>query len=134
MTRLSMTNVLAGDVGGTSTRLGVFALSSPRPRAVAARTFRTLDFGDLPAMISTFLDGEARQAASIAAACFGVAGPVTDDVADLTNVPWRVDAKRVATRFGFAHVSLLNDLEAMAYAVPVLTDAETRVLQEGRPV
>src|SRR6185369_2649638 len=133
MTRLSMTNVLAGDVGGTSTRLGVFDLSSSRPRAVAARTFRTLDFGDLSAMISTFLDSDAR-AASIAAACFGVAGPVTGDVADLTNVPWRVQAKRIAAAFGFAHVSLLNDLEAMAYAVPVLADGEVRVLQEGRPV
>lgn len=130
---MSMTNVLAGDVGGTSTRLGVFDLSSSRPRAVAARTFRTLDFGDLSAMISTFLDSDAR-AASIAAACFGVAGPVTGDVADLTNVPWRVQAKRIAAAFGFAHVSLLNDLEAMAYAVPVLADGEVRVLQEGRPV
>jgi glucokinase len=112
----------------------VFDLSSSRPRPVVARTFRTLDFSDLSTMISTFLDGEAHGAASIAAACFGVAGPVSGEVAELTNVPWRVEAKRVASCFGFPHVSLLNDLEAMAYSVPVLADAEVRVIQKGRPV
>jgi glucokinase len=131
---LSMTNVLVGDVGGTSTRLGVFEPTSSRPRALAIRTFRTLDFSSLLDMISAFLDGEASSASSIASACFGVAGPVDGDVADLTNVPWRVDASRVARTFGLARVNLLNDLEALAYALPALVDSEVRVLQTGRPV
>src|ERR1043165_25843 len=104
MNRLSMTNVLAGDVGGTSTRLGVFDLSSSRPRAPPSRTFRTLDFDKLSAMIAAFLDSGARSA-PIEAACFGVAGPVSDEVADLTKVPWRVEARRVASDFGFARRS-----------------------------
>jgi glucokinase len=131
---LSMTNVLAGDVGGTSTRLGVFERTSSRPRTLAIRTFRTLDFSGLPDMISTFLDGEACSASSIASACFGVAGPVAGDVADLTNVPWRVDASLVARAFGLARVNLLNDLEALAYALPALVDSEVHILQTGRPV
>ena len=131
---MSMTNVLAGDVGGTSTRLGVFERTSSRPRALVVRTFRTLDYSGLPDMISAFLDGEARSAASIASACFGVAGPVAGDVADLTNIPWRVEASRVARAFGLARVDLLNDLEALAYALPALVDSEVRVLQAGRPV
>src|SRR5437660_12640509 len=116
MSRLSMTNVLAGDVGGTTTRLGVFAQSSSRPRPLAVRPFRTLDFPDLPAMISVFLGGAAGNASSIASACFGVAGPVAGGVADLTNVPWRVDAHTVARTFALGRVNLLNDLEAMAYS------------------
>jgi glucokinase len=129
-----MTNVLAGDVGGTSTRLGVFEGTSSRPRALAVRTFRTLDFSGLPDMISAFLDGEAHSASSITSACFGVAGPVAGDVADLTNIPWHVDANRVARAFGLARVNLLNDLEALAYALPALVDSEVRVLQPGRAV
>src|SRR6266853_1523831 len=134
MKRLSMTNVLAGDVGGTTTRLGLFDVSSTRPRALTIRALRTLDFPDLAVMISSFLDSEASGASSIGSACFGVAGPVAGDVADLTNVPWRVDANRVAKTFGLPRVSLLNDLEAMAYSLPVLLDSEVRVLQAGRPV
>jgi glucokinase len=134
MKRLSMTNVLAGDVGGTSTRLGVFEATSSRPRALVVRTFRTLDFSGLPEMISTFLKSETTGASSIGSACFGVAGPVNDEVADLTNVPWHVDASNVAHTFGLGRVKLLNDLEALAYALPVLIDSEVRVLQAGRPV
>jgi glucokinase len=134
MNRLSMTNVLAGDIGGTSTRLGVFDITSSRPRTLVIRTFRTLDFSGLPEMISIFLDGQTPSGSSIGAACFGVAGPVHDGVADLTNVPWHVDADSVARTFGLAQVRLLNDLEALAYSLPVLIDSEVHVLQAGRPV
>jgi glucokinase len=130
---MSMVNLLAGDVGGTTTRLGLFEKTSSRPRQVAAREFTTLDFTDLPSMIAAFLRAESRTHVPIAAACFGVAGPVTGDTAKLTNIPWRVDAPDVARAFGLPHVRLLNDLEAMAYAVPVLTASEIHVLQEGRP-
>jgi glucokinase len=54
---MSMDNLLAGDVGGTNTRLGLFEKHSPRPRLIAAREFATLDFPDLPAMIAAFLPG-----------------------------------------------------------------------------
>jgi glucokinase len=129
---MSMVNLLAGDVGGTTTRLGLFEKTSSRPRQVAAREFATLDFTDLPSMVAAFLRAESRTDVPIAAACFGVAGPVVDDTAKLTNIPWRVDGRDVARAFGVPHVRLLNDLEAMAYAVPVLTASEIHVLQEGR--
>src|SRR5712692_9569204 len=112
--------ILAGDVGGTKTRLGLFEPVPVRPRPLAVRIFVTLDFDDLTTMVAAFLEDDAIKGASIEAACFGVAGPVIGDVAQLTNVPWRVDARRVATEFKWPRVSLLNDLQATAYAVPVL--------------
>jgi glucokinase len=129
---MSMVNLLAADIGGTTTRLGLFEKTPHRPRLVAAREFPTLDFPDLPSMIAVFLRAESRTDVPIASACFGVAGPVTGDTAKLTNIPWRVDAADVARAFGVPHVRLLNDLEAMAYAVPVLEASETHVLQEGQ--
>ena len=132
---MSMVNVLAGDVGGTNTRLGLFEKTSSRPRSLAVREFATLDFPDLSAMIVAFLHAEGHGDAKIDSACFGVAGPVLGDVADLTNTPWRVDAKAVARGLTLpsSRVRLLNDLEAMAYSVPVLRDEEVHVLQAGRP-
>jgi glucokinase len=128
-----MVNLLAGDVGGTTTRLGLYEKTAARPRRLASRDFRTLDFPDLPSMIDAFLRIEGRSEAPLAAACFGVAGPVTGERATLTNIPWRVDAAQVARAHGLARVRLLNDLEAMAYAVPVLEDDEVHVLHAGRP-
>ena len=128
---MSMVNLLAGDVGGTTTRLGLFEKTPRRPRAVAVREFPTLDFPDLPAMIAAFLRAESLTRVPIAAACFGVAGPVTGEAASLTNVRWRVDGGDVARAFTLSRVLLLNDLEAMAYAVPLLEESEVHVLQAG---
>ena len=125
--------LLAGDIGGTKTLLGLFDPRTTRPEPILVRSFGTLDYADLPSMIEEFLRDEAAPPRAIEAACFGVAGPVIDDSADLTNVPWRVDARQVVRRFTLQRVSLLNDLQAMAYAVPVLRGAEVHVLQEGEP-
>ena len=115
--------ILAGDIGGTKTLLGIFDAAPARPRAAFVRSYGTLDYDDLSVMIAEFLkDGETRPDA-IDAACFGVAGPVMDGAAQLTNVSWKVDARRVAGDFGFRGVSLLNDLEAMGYAIPALRES-----------
>jgi glucokinase len=97
---------------------------------VAVRAFGTLDFADLPSMITAFMDSDDTRGRSISTACFGVAGPVIGEAAELTNVPWRVDARHVATALG-VRVKLLNDLEALAYSVPVLQSSELHALQEG---
>jgi glucokinase len=123
--------ILAGDIGGTKTQLGLFDSVPARPRPIAIRTFGTLDYPDLPSMITTFMEGEETRGSSISTACFGVAGPVIGESAELTNVPWQVDARQVATRFGMTRVRLLNDLQAMAYSIPVLHASEVHVLQEG---
>jgi len=123
--------ILAGDIGGTKTLLGLFDSVPARPKPIAVRAFGTLDFPDLPSMIARFMESEGTRSASIANACFGVAGPVIGESAELTNVPWRVDARHVATTFGMTRVRLLNDLQAMAYSIPVLQASEVHVLQEG---
>ena len=102
--------ILAGDIGGTSTRLGLFDPARPRPRQLAIQVFTTLDFPDLPSMIAAFLQAGSIDRATIDRACFGVAGPVVDDAARLTNVPWRVDGRTVAKALALKRVSVLNDL------------------------
>ena len=127
--------ILAGDLGGTKTLVGLFeppgvgGQPDERPRSLATREYRTLDFDGLGEIVQTFLD-EVR-APRIQAACVGVAGPVTGLVARLTNVPWLADAALVAEILDGCPVRLLNDLEAMAHAIPVLEPDERAVLQEG---
>ncbi len=123
--------LLAGDVGGTKTLLGLFARAQPRPVRIRARPYGTLDYRALPDMVDAFLRESGTAPAEIGTACFGAAGPVIDQAATLTNVPWRVDAREVSRAFPFESVHLLNDLQAMAYSVWVLNDSELLVLQEG---
>jgi glucokinase len=123
--------ILAGDIGGTKTLIGLFEFDARRPVAVNARSFPTTEYPGLPAIIDAFFAGESARPA-IEAAAFGVAGPVINQSAEMTNVTWRVDGAELSRVFSFPRVRLLNDLEAMAYGVPVLDPSELTPLQEGR--
>jgi glucokinase len=121
--------LLASDVGGTKTLMGLYRPGGERPAPAVVREYATPDFNSLDDIVQTFL--EETGASDIDAACIGVAGPVTGLVARLTNVPWLADASLLAERLDDRPVQLVNDLEAMANAVPVLEPDELAVLQGG---
>ena len=124
--------LLAADVGGTKSLVGLFRRGSDRPEQRVVREYTTLDFDSLDEILTTFLDETGTS--GVDGVCVGVAGPVSGLVARLTNVPWLADASPMAERFPGRPVLLLNDLEAMAYSVAVLEPEELCVLQEGVPV
>jgi len=97
------------------------------------REFATLAFQNLGDMIESLLKANSVAAADVDAACFGAAGPIADNVVRLTNVPWPIDGGELAERFDFdpERTVLVNDLEATAYAMPVLEPKEVVVLQGG---
>ncbi len=123
--------LLAADVGGTKTLIGTFAAprSEGRPEPRVMREFATLDFDSLQDLVETFV--EETGANGVGAVCVGVAGPVSGFSARLTNVPWIADVSFAVERFDGCPVRLVNDLEALAQAVPLLEPSELRVLQEG---
>jgi glucokinase len=123
--------LLAADVGGTKTLLGLFKEAPERPQSIEVGEFVTLDYDSLVPMIREFLKAEGVDARAIKAASLGVAGAVTDQVARLTNVPWLVDAEDISQAASLARVHVLNDLQAMAYSVPVLEPSELAILQHG---
>lgn len=123
--------LLAGDVGGTKTLLGVFSPAPERPRAVEIGEFVTLDYYGLEPMVREFLKAQNIEPRHIDAACFGVAGAVTEQVARLTNVPWVVDATIVTETLGIRRAQVINDLVALAYGVPLLEGEELATLQQG---
>ena len=125
--------LLAGDLGGTKTLLGLFRQTgTARPEMVVTHEFATLEFPSGGDILAAFLQKVDVAADAIDAACFGVPGPVIDQHAQLTNVDWGVDAGELQAKLKLKHVHLLNDLEAMAHVVPVLRDDELLVLQKGK--
>jgi glucokinase len=125
--------LLAGDVGGTKTFMGLFSHGTARPDVVDVRSYRTLDFSDLGTLTKQFLRDADVTPSDIEVASFGVAGPVNGSRARLTNIPWIVDVDAVRGDLAIPQAHLLNDLEALAWSVPVLSDAEIVVLREGTP-
>ena len=123
--------LLAGDVGGTKTLLGLFSTAPERPAPIEVGEFVTLEYGGLESMIREFLRARSVEPRRIDAACFGVAGAITNEVARLTNVPWLVDRAVVSEEIGLRRCRVINDLEALAYSVPVLNGEELATLQHG---
>jgi glucokinase len=124
--------LLAGDVGGTKTLLGLFSNDEERPAPIEVGEFVTLDYDGLESMIREFLGAWKIDPRTLASTCIGVAGAVTDQVARLTNVPWEVDGDAIGNALGLRRSVVINDLEALAYAVPWLEPSELSVLQEGQ--
>jgi glucokinase len=122
--------LLAGDLGGTKTLLGLYEPDAVRPVPVDVREFTTLDYGGLGPMVDDFLSGVQTPRTEIDATVIGVAGPVIDQEAVLTNVPWRVSARAVGARAHLGSVVLVNDVEAMAYAVDALAPDEQVTLHD----
>jgi glucokinase len=124
--------IIAGDLGGTKTLLGLFERAQRRPRPVVARGYPTQEFDSFTAILDTFRR-DLGTPLEIDAAAIGVAGPIVDQQARLTNIPWDVSAREIGTYFKVRRVALLNDLEAMATSVALLEGEEVVALQRGEP-
>jgi glucokinase len=122
--------LLAGDIGGTKTRLAAFELVDGRLETVVDQTFRSLDYPSLDALVQPFV---ATHGLRLDGAGFGVAGPVKQGRVLATNLPWVVDAAQLAGELKLAEVALLNDLEAIAAGLAALHDDDFAVLNPGSP-
>jgi glucokinase len=122
--------IVGGDVGGTKTLLGVFESAAHRPRLVDTFGYVNAEYGRFADILDEFTRA-IGPAHTIDALVIGVAGPVVANAARLTNISWDITAADIAARLGARRVQLLNDLEALATSVEVLTPDEVTVLQEG---
>jgi glucokinase len=124
--------LLAGDVGGTKTLLGLFERQHPRPVPLAVHSYATASYSRFADILDAFA-GDLKERVTVEAVAMGVAGPVVDGRATLTNVGHHIVAAEVGARFGARDARLLNDLEAMASSVEVLAADELLTLQDGTP-
>ncbi len=121
--------LVAGDIGGTKT---ILTLVDPKRGArdpLYEHTFLSNEFDCLESMIREFWRNAGAfpgyLGEKMLEGSFGVAGPVVDGRAQLSNLPWAIDAKMLKTNLGWKSVVLLNDLEALAWAVSQLEREDT---------
>ena len=115
--------ILAGDVGGTKTDLGLFKHSAGTLELVREHRYATAKFDSLEAVCVDFVG-----AGAVNAACLGVPGPIIDGRAHATNVPWELSSATLSRALKGVPVRLLNDLAAIAYGMVNLKPSEFVVL------
>ena len=123
--------LLVGDVGGTKTDLAIYASGSNPHAPLFRQQFHSADYPSLQAMVSEFLASAKTQ---FNQAVFDVAGPVINRSAVTTNLPWVMNEDLLARDLNLKSVHLMNDLEAVARAIPVLRDSDLVTLNVGAPI
>ncbi len=121
--------VLAGDIGGTKTHLGLYSMANKRPALIKMSTYASRQAESLSEMVHQFLGNEST---AIEAACFGVAGPVLNGGCKVTNLEWAVTEEEIRQNFNIEKVGIINDLMAIGYGLNVLEESETLTLNPGK--
>jgi glucokinase len=133
------TMILAGDIGGTKSNLGLFLPEGQVLRAVFRRRLATRDYAGLEDLIEAFLqqattEDENLNRLAIDAAGFGVAGVVTGGRHYSENLPWVLDVSDLARSLKLKNIQLLNDLAATALSLNRLPANDLVILNHGAPV
>src|SRR5436305_6760437 len=121
--------ILAGDIGGTNSRLAIF---DPQLRQLEQGVIKNAGRGSFSKIVAEFLSQ--HRTAQIDRACFGVAGPVADGRVTLTNLMWQLDAQSLASDLSIPKIALINDLVAHAEGIELLKPEHLVTIQAGDPV
>jgi glucokinase len=122
--------VLAGDVGGTNARLAMVELDGHTARIVRQSRYRSGDYPGLSPIVLRFCE----EVGSLPdRACFGIACPVAGDDCTAPNLPWTINARRLAAEIGVPRSAIINDFVAVGHGIDLLGPADLATLQEGSP-
>ncbi len=129
-----MIRILAGDIGGTRTRLWIAECAGTECRPQHKQEVQSRSYTGLVPILDQFL----RHAPEIDAVCLGIAGPIRETPSgqrvNVTNLPWTIEGRVLADTFGFTRVRLINDFQAVGYGIEALQEDDFLLLQAGEPV
>jgi glucokinase len=123
--------LIAGDIGGTKTDLAIYSTDSGPHTPLAETERHSADYPSLQAMVAEFL-GQVKMSVDVAS--FDVAGPVINGHVKTTNLPWVMDEDTLAKDLNLKAAHLMNDLEAVARAVPALRAEDVVTINKGEAV
>jgi glucokinase len=119
--------VLAGDAGATKTSLALFKWENSHSTLLHEEKYRSQDYENIIGLINDFQ----KELPHPDAICLGVAGPTLNGHAKLTNINWEINSGEISAQMGLPEVYLINDLEAAAYGLAMLTEKDITVLHKG---
>lgn len=122
--------LLVGDIGGTKTALGLAETDGGAVRLGETRCYPSTGFASLDQIVQLYLR---ETGATCRFAVFAVAGPVHDQRCETTNLPWVLDAEALEQSLELTCVELINDLEAVAWGVPILSSDDLAEIYPGDP-
>jgi glucokinase len=134
--------VLAGDIGGTNSRLAIFDAAGdpadPKLTPLFEETYPSASHPSLDVIAEAVVKAATAEigakAAAVESACLGIAGPIENNMCRATNLPWVVDGRALSSRLGIPRVRLVNDFFAAALGVTAVSSSDLAPLGGSPPV
>lgn len=118
--------ILAGDIGGTNTRLAIF---DENHRVMGkVYQFRTGDGSNLIPQMRSVLNSATDKPTR---ACLAMAGPIIDGVCDSNNIKRKFYAHEIQKETRLASLTMINDLVANAAGIESLSRSEMVTILKG---
>jgi len=123
--------ILAADVGGTKTNMGLFSIKHSSLQLLKEESYPTKEYNSFLEVYQQFHNNKLPK---INAICLGVAGPVINGKVSGTNFPWEIDSKKLESQLNIGSVTIINDMEAHAYGLAMLPKNAFESLRSGQDI
>jgi len=125
-------NFLACDLGGTKVLLGIFekVINDDSPKLICKKKYISSDWNSFE-LILDFLKNECKNITQPSAACFAVAGPLSNNNARIINLSWNISGNALKNKFNFKSCELINDFAVQIYGIPYLKKNQYSTIQNG---
>ena len=127
-------NFLACDLGGTKVLLGIFekVTNDDSPKLIFKKKYISSDWDSFELILEDFLRNECRNITHPSSACFAVAGPLSNNKAQIINLSWDISGKALQSKFNLKSCELINDFAVQIYGIPYLKNNQYTTIQNGR--
>ena len=124
-------NLLACDLGGTKVLIGIYSNNDNRPKLLKKEKYLSSEWDSIYQIIEDFLFKKCIGIQPPEKACFGIAGPVNNHSAKITNLNWEIDELVLKKSFNLKSVELINDFAVLLYGIPFLKESQYMTIQNG---
>jgi glucokinase len=126
-------NFLACDLGGTKVLLGIFkkVINDDSPKLIFKKKYISSDWESLELILEDFLKNECKNITHPYSACFAVAGPLSDNRAQITNLSWDICGNALKNKFNLKRCELINDFAVQIYGIPYIKENQYSTIQVG---
>jgi len=126
-------NFLACDLGGTKVLLGIYekVINDNSPKLIFKKKYISSDWDSFELILDDFLKNECKNITHPSSACFAVAGPLSNNKAQIINLSWNISGNDLQNHFNFKRCELINDFAVQIYGIPFLKENQYSTIQNG---
>ena len=126
-------NFLACDLGGTKVLLGIFekVINDDSPKLIFKKKYISSNWDSFELILEDFLENECKNITYPSSACFAVAGPLTNNKAQIINLSWDISGNALQNKFDLKSCELINDFAVQIYGIPYLKENQYLTIQDG---